>query len=158
MVYNSCPAIRIYSRILNPFCRHLALSFLVPSSKNLIILNSYHKQLGLSKRIYRRGSRRNPFQDFQEGQEGCPLEISNLNRFWLAGEDFRIDALPSPGIDRDRIGRNSKSTLHTQQTLPSFQTLALILRGFHNKPYGGQFKWTPDALKITVLKAQTLTS
>lgn len=134
MVYNSCPAIRIYSRILNPFCRHLALSLLVLSSENLIILSL---QLGLKKRICRRGSRRNPFQ---EGQEGCPLEISTLNRFWLEGEYFRIDALPTPGIDRDRIGRNSKSNLHTQQTLPSFQTLASILRGSHNKPHGGQFK------------------
>lgn len=106
MVYNYRPAIRIYSRILSPFCRHLALSFLVLSSENLNIL-ILSLQLGLKKRICRRGSRRNPFQDFQEGQEGCPLEISILNRFWLVGEDFRIDALPSPGIARDRIGRNS---------------------------------------------------
>lgn len=132
MVYNSCLAFRIHSTILNPFCRHLTLSFLVLSSENLIILAL---QLGLKKRICRRGSRRNPFQDFQE--EGCPLEISTLNRFQLVGEEFRIDALPSPGIDRVRIGRNSKSNLHTQQTLPSFQTLASILRGSHNKPMVG---------------------
>lgn len=97
MVYNSCPAIRTYSRILSPFCRHLASSFLVLSSEKLIILSL---QLGLKKRICRRGSRRNPFQDFQEEQDGCSLEISTLNRFRLVGEDFRIDALPSRGIEQ----------------------------------------------------------
>lgn len=49
MVYKSCQAIRIYSRILNPFCRRLALSFLVLSSENLIILNSYYCSWGLKR-------------------------------------------------------------------------------------------------------------